>query len=183
MKNQRSGKATIFTEKDIAKIRKNLDNPKHRLIFEIALYTGERMGAVCQLKVSDVYADAENRIPHAEITFKARTRKARPDGTSDTRQVPIHESLREHLKNYMPPITGYLFPGRKNNKTGIANHISYRAVAKYWQNLFLSLNMDKRGFSTHSTRRTLITALDNNGVSVRQIQAITGHKNINTVLE
>ena len=182
MKNNRSGKAAIFKQQDITKIRKNLTNEKHRLIFEIALHTGERMGAICQLQVSDVYADAANSVPHETITFQARTRKARPDGTRETRQVPVHENLKEHLKSYQPPESGYLFPGRITRNDLNSKPITRRAVDKYWRELFTKLNMDNRGFSTHSTRRTLITALDNNGVSVKQMKAITGHKNTDVLL-
>jgi integrase/recombinase XerD len=182
MKNNRSGKAAIFAKNDIAKIRKHLKNEKHRLIFEIALFTGERMGAVTQLKVSDVYADARASIPHDEITFAARTRKARPDGSRQTRQIPIHPTLIDYLKTYKPPENGFLFPGGKNGKSGDDTHITTRAIDKYWRSLFVKLGFDKRGFSTHSPRRWLINELDRNGVGAKRIQKITGHKNINVLM-
>jgi integrase/recombinase XerD len=37
------------------------------------------------------------------------------------------------------------------------------------------------GYSTHSTRRGFITSLHRNGVNIRVIQDITGHKNLNVL--
>ena len=136
MKNRGCGKAAIFKKNDIAKIRKSF-NAQHRLIFEIALFTGERMGAIAQLKVLDVYADPARSVPHEQITFAARTRKARPDGSRETRQIAIHPELAEYLKIYRPSATYYLFPGRaKNSETVDNTHITRRAIDKYWREQF-----------------------------------------------
>ena len=50
MKNKGYGKAAIFNSRDVEKIRKAFTVSHHRCIFEIALYTGERMGADCTVK-------------------------------------------------------------------------------------------------------------------------------------
>lgn len=182
MKNNRFGKAEIFNDDDIKKIRKVFTVPHHRCIFEIALFTGERMSAVCQLKVSDVYRDPINSVPHEQITFPARTRKARPDGTRQTRQVFVNRDLENFLKAYKPPEKGYLFPGGTANGEHEQRHLTRRAVDKYWREQFLKIGLDYRGFSTHSTRRWLINRLHDNGVSIRKIMAITGHKNVKVLL-
>ena len=54
-KNNRKGKAAVWSLPVIKKLRSHLPNKQQRLIFEISLYTGERMGAIVQLHVSDVY--------------------------------------------------------------------------------------------------------------------------------
>jgi integrase/recombinase XerD len=181
MKSKRRGKAAIFNEREIRKIRAVFSH-KHRAIFEIALYTGERMGAIVQLKVEDVYRDLINGIPHDEITFDARTRKA-CQGIRNTRQVLIHPDLKSFLASYKPPENGYLFPGGcRLADTETEHHLTYRAVDRYWRQQFLKLGLDHRGFSTHSTRRWLITQLVNNGVNLKTVQAITGHKSVNVLL-
>lgn len=185
MKNNRCGKAAIFKQRDLEKIRSAFCS-HHRCIFEIALYTGERMGAVCQLKVLDVYADPVNKTLHPLITFASNTRKKRPDGSMQTRQVPLHPDLKDFLQAYNPPAGGYLFPSSCNkNKADITSrkHISRQAVDKYWRRQFIKLNLDHKGFSTHSCRRWLITQLAHNGIDVKTIQQITGHKSINVLLE
>lgn len=183
MKNQRCGKAAIFSNRDVEKIRKAFTIPYHRCIFEIALYTGERMGAIVQLKVSDVYADPAKRTLRDVINFAARTRKKRPDGSTQTRQVPVHPDLKSFLTNYEPPRDGYLFPSNNGRVEAAPKHISRRAIDSYWRKQFLKLGLDHRGFSTHSTRRWLITKLARNGVDIKTIQQITGHKNVAVLLE
>ncbi len=176
MKKNRSGQAAIFKSEDIRKIRKAFTILQHRCIFEIALYTGERMGAIVQLKIDDVYSAPG--LPREMITFRASTRKARPDGTRETRQVSLHPNLRDFLINYpLPQHTSWLFPGSANK-----NHITYDAVYQYWQSKFLELGLDHRGFSTHSSRRWFITNLVRNGIDIKTIQTITGHRNLNVLL-
>ena len=183
MKKNRHGKAGIFTSDDIKKIRRNIAQAHHRCIFEIALFTGERMGAIVQLTVDDVYRDPANSILHEMITFPACTRKARPDGTRETRQVPIHPDLQSYLESYQPALDGFLFPGRKTKANlSVDQHITYNAVYKYWKNLFADLGIDYRGYSTHSSRRWLITELVHNGTDLKTVQTITGHKNVEVLL-
>ena len=183
MKKNRNGKAAIFKPEDIRKIRKAFNIPHHRCIFEIALFTGERMGAIVQLMVDDVYRDPINSVPHDLITFQARTRKSRPDGTVETRQVPLHPDLRSFLESYKPKIEGYLFPGRQTKANlSVPKHITYDSVYQYWQQKFSDLGIDHKGFSTHSSRRWLITNLVRNGTDLKTVQTITGHKNVNVLL-
>ncbi|ELS04815.1 site-specific recombinase XerD [Xenococcus sp. PCC 7305] len=183
MKQNRNGKAAIFKQEDIRKIRRAFDSSHHRCIFEIALFTGERMGAIVQLQVSDVYRDPLNSIPHDLITFAARTRKARPGGARETRQVPLHPDLKSFLESYKPSLDGYLFPGRVSKESTLqVNHITYDSVYQYWQRKFSDLGIDHKGFSTHSSRRWLITKLVRSGTDLKTVQNITGHKNVNVLL-
>ena len=173
MKKDRHGKAAIFTRDEIIKIRKAFaDYSHHRAIFEIALFTGERIGAIIQLKVSDVYQNVNTGKLNPEITFKAATRKNK----SDTRQIIIHPDLASFLSSYTPPESGYLFRGKNQG------HISYNAVYLFWKQKFLELGLDHRGFSCHSTRRWFITNLVQNGIDLKTVQSLTGHKNISVLL-
>ena len=183
MKKDRCGKAAIFTRDEITKIRRAFDIPHHRCIFELALWTGERMGAIVQLRVDDVYLDVERGILQQVITFPAQTRKARPGGARETRQVSIHPDLASYLTNYRPKQnSGYLFPAYPDRTVSINKHIHYNAVYLYWKQKFLELGLDHRGFSCHSTRRWFITQLVRNGIDIKTIQSITGHKNIAVLL-
>ena len=171
MKNNRFGKAAIFTSDEIIKIRKAMGNlTQHRAIFEIALLTGERIGAILQLTVSDVFANDGSL--QSQINFKARTRK----GKSQTRQVEIHPDLASFLRAYTPPKDGYLFPGLNDS------HITYNAIYLYWKEIFSRCNLAHRGFSCHSTRRWFITQLVANGTDIATVKDITGHKNTGVLL-
>lgn len=171
MKNNRNGQAKIWTSHAIKKMRKNLEIDHQRLIFEISLYTGERLGAIVQLKVSDVF-ESDGTLKEF-ITFRGKIRKSSKHGRAKTRQVAIHPDLREILQSYELPKSDYLFPSI--GKTG---HLTRRAVDDYWRKIFNNLGYN--GYSTHSSRRWVINQLKDNGIALLTI-AETMNMNINTV--
>lgn len=160
-KNNRRGKAKIWTPAVIAHMRRNLICPHQRLIFEISLWTGERMGAITQLKVSDIY-DANGKVLEF-ITFGSDIRKSSKHGKASTRQIYIHDVLRQHLINYDPPTSGYLFSSDRSS----SGHITWRAVDDYWRKILTKQGYV--GFSTHSSRRWIINKLHSAGHSIRRI--------------
>ncbi|MCU0525166.1 MAG: site-specific integrase [Elainella sp. Prado103] len=178
MKNNRHGQAAIMTDRDRSLIRRQLNNDSHKLFFDIACWTGERWGAIAQLQVGDVYADPVLSVPHEQITFRRATRKASPNGERFTRQVWIHPHLQDSLLAYNPTLKGsdWLFPSPLGNRP-----ISFSACDKWFRTAVLEAGLDHKGFSTHSTRRTLITKLSEQGTDWKVIQAITGHRDIKTL--
>jgi len=172
-KNNRNGQAAILTDSDYARIRKHLKSPQHRLIWDIAKFTGERWGAILKLRVTDVWE--QNGKPRSEITFRACTRKASPDGKRQTRQVPLHTTLVEILTAYKMPMGEdlFLFPSNLPDKS-----ISPQAADAAMRRAIASAGLESRGISTHSTRRTFITRLHAAGVDLYTIQKITGHKDL-----
>jgi len=159
-KNNRHGKAAVWTPKVIAHMRKNLVCPRQRLIFEISLWTGERMGAIVQLQVSDVYDQGKVR---EYITFTGKTRKSSKHGQASTRQIFIHDVLKQHLSNYDPPTSGYLFSSALSS----SGHITWSAVDDYWRKILTKQGYV--GYSTHSSRRWIINKLHAAGHSIRRI--------------
>lgn len=172
MKNNRSGQAPVLTESNYSKIRKQIKSRKYQILLDLAWYTGERWGALVQLKVEDVYG--ADGLPCEEITFRACTRKASPDGKRQTRQVPVHPVLSESLRGYKPESSSiWLFPDRESSS----------AITMRWADKILRAAVEKAGLgalgiSTHSTRRSFITHLHENGVDLYTIQKITGHKDL-----
>lgn len=158
MKNNRKGKANCWSTKVIKNLRSRLVKyPNHKLIFEISLWTGERIGAIVQLKVSDVYG-SDGKVLDT-ITFGSTTRKASKHGLAQTRQIYIHPELEEHLKNFTPPNNGYLFAS--NSKSG---HITTRAVDKLWRSILADYGY--QGYTTHSSRRWVINQLRKAGIGI-----------------
>ena len=175
MKNQGFGKAAIISDADYSKIRRKIIQPKYKLLLDLAWFTGERWGALVQIKIDDVYLQG---FPRTEITFRARTRKASPDGNRHTRQVPIHPNLEEILQAYSPQTnTEWLFPNPTRT-----NHISLRCADYILRAAVEKAGLDAKGISTHSTRRTFINKLYQNGVDIYTIQQITGHRDIKALL-
>lgn len=171
MKNCRSGKAECWTPNVIRKMRSRLFAPHQRLIFEISLFTGERMSAITQLMVSDVY-DKSGKVLET-LTFSRKSRKGTKHGMAATRQVAIHPDLKLFLSQYTPPKEGYLFPS-----SGKEGHITYSGVEKYWRSIFDHYGLI--GFSTHSSRRWVINELRKSGIAVVTIAETMG-VNIATV--
>ncbi|MEL6494100.1 MAG: tyrosine-type recombinase/integrase [Cyanobacteria bacterium J06623_7] len=160
-KINRQGQAAIWTKPVIDTMRANLNTSQQRLIFEISLWTGERMGAITQLKVSDCYN--ERGKARQVITFGSGTRKASKHGKAATRQIAIHPVLKTALVNYTPPADGYLFP----SELAKSGHISTRAVDLYWRRILHSHGY--YGFSTHSSRRWVINRMFQQGTRLKVI--------------
>jgi integrase/recombinase XerD len=170
MKNNRCGQASLLTDVEYSKLRKQLKTQKYKLLLDLAWYSGERWGAIIQLKVSDVYNS--DGSPRETITFRASTRKARPDGSRETRQVPVHPVLNESLGAYQPPGDSvWLFPSRDGQKP-----ITWRNGYDILQRACEKCGFSAKGISTHSTRRSFITKLHKNGASPYTIKKITGHR-------
>jgi integrase/recombinase XerD len=169
MKNLRSGKAAILGDNEYSKIRRQIKTQKYKILLDLAWYTGERWGALVKLNISDVYCDGE---PMSYITFRSTTRKKRADGKADTRQVPTHPNLLSSLKSYSPPDnTSFLFPNRDGSAP-----ITWRNAYQLFMSAVDRAGLSALGVSTHSTRRSFITKLHNNGVATATIKKITGHR-------
>lgn len=171
MKNNRNGQASVLTDADYSKIRKQIKTRKYKLLLDMAWYTGERWGALVQLQTNDVFN--EDGTPREYINFRARTRKATPDGKRKTRQVPVHPTLLESLLSYQPEDSNWLFPDRTGEK----------AISLRWADMILRCAVEKagltaKGISTHSTRRSFITKLAKRGVSLATIKKATGHTDL-----
>jgi integrase/recombinase XerD len=126
------------------------------------------------LRVEDLYASGR---PREYITFRARTRKTDTSGHRQTRQVPVHPTLHERLKTDDVPHNQWLFPSSRNP----TKHVCFKAADLFLRNALECCGYESKGISTHSTRRSFITRLDEKGVGVKVIQAITGHGKLESV--
>ena len=178
-KINRHGKAAIISDPEYLRIFKQIDNPNHRLILNILRYTGERIGAVCSLKVLDVYWDAGRRIPSKTITFRRATRKANKHGAAKTRQLPMPVSLKLEFENFQPPKSEWLFPSPRNSGCPIQP----KSCWLWFDVAVRAAGLGDKGFSLHSPRRTLINKLLEAGYSTAVIQSITGHESLAALQE
>ena len=172
MKNNRNGQSGLLSDNDYSKLRKQIKSRKYKLLLDLAWYTGERWGALVQLRIEDVYNP--DGSPREYITFRASTRKASPDGKRQTRQIPVHEILAEALRGYKPEENSpWLFPNREGD-----GPITVRWADKILRAAVERSGLEALGISTHSTRRSFITKLHRAGVDVYTIQKITGHQDV-----
>jgi integrase/recombinase XerD len=167
MKKDRFGQATPINFEMYRKIREGFLEEHHKLFFDIAYYTGERWGAIAQLRINDVYSSIGT--PLETITYRKNTRKDKV-----TRQVPIAKMLSTRLAAYTPAGGVWLFPSPDNDRKPITT----RAMDFALRRAIKRSGYTGLGISTHSTRRGFITQLHQNGISVKVIQELTGHKSL-----
>lgn len=172
-KNNRFGQAEILTDSELDRIFRNLRSRDHKLFFILARFTGERLGAIARLKVSDVYAP--NGEPLDEITFPANIRKASPDGSRSTRQIYCVPRLTDGLSAYRPKDDrAWLFPSDRRENSPI----TWSAADKWLRLAVERTGLENRGISGHSLRRSFITKLYESGMDIHCIQEVTGHKSL-----
>lgn len=168
-KINRRGQAAVISNDEYTKIRKKIRTDRYRLLWDLAWYTGERWGALVQLKVSDVYLP--NGRARDDLIFQAVIRKHRPDGTADNVVIPVHENLKASLEAFNSGNSLWLFPSRCGTKP-----ITWRNAYGILQRATEKAGMTAKGISTHSTRRSLVNKLRRNGTEKAIIRQITGHR-------
>ena len=140
----------------ISKISK-IENIKHKAIISLAFSTGMRVSEVCNLKISD--------IDSKRMLILVKQGKGRKD-----RYVPLSQNilslLRLHYKMEKP--RDYLFKGQFGGRysTTSCNQIVKKYLGK--------------SFHFHQLRHSSATALLEQGVDLRIIQKILGHKSSKT---
>lgn len=169
MKINRYGQAEPLSKQEFQTVLAAIANPTHRLIFALCWYTCERPITILRLRVNQVYIDAAGRVPMSILVLPSSSRK---DGV--TRECPVSPALRQELKAYDPPLSGFLFPG-----TGTDGHLSFSAYYKALARVFAGMGL--RGYSTYSTRRGAITELGRAGLNTRVIQQVSGHRSLQSL--
>ncbi len=167
MKVDRHGKAKILTTDEINLVfYEGLKNDRDRAMFAICLYTACRISECVTLRTTDVYY--RQGIVRPEIVF----RKGDTKGKLATRCIPVIEDLRLMLLNYYPsPRTWFYFPGLGNS-----GHICSDSASRILRRACSKLGV--QGVSTHSFRRTALTQMSNEGIPLRIIQEVSGHRNL-----
>jgi integrase/recombinase XerD len=159
----------------MSKLFKCFDHPHHKLIFSICRFTAERIGAVLQLSPLDVY-EGKGRV-RTIVNFRGRTRKGSNGKPGETRQVPMHPTLAQMLRDYPVDLKcRWLFPSSRGD-----GHITFQAADQALKRACDKAGLGSAGISSHSFRRSAITDLSRAGISAKVIQSITGHKKLDQV--
>ena len=136
---------------------------RERAAMELAYSAGLRLGEVLHLKVSDI--DSSGMIIRVE---QGKGKKDRNVMLADS----LLQTLRAYWKQERP--RGWLFPGQ-NGQQPLNATIFQRAFVVAKQ----AARIEKR-VSFHTLRHSFATHLMESGVSVRTIQALLGHRSLNT---
>lgn len=167
MKIDRHGRAKILTTEEIQLLfNKGLQNSRVRALFGICLFTACRIQEACTLRRKDVFD--EKRLVRSELII----RKGNTKGKLATRTIPVGEELRSLLADYNPPsYYWFLFPGRHGK-----GHINPDSAARILREATTRVGIE--GASTHSFRRTALTAMSDTGIPLRVIQEVSGHRTL-----
>jgi len=131
---------------------------------------GMRVGEVAALQMSDVI--------NADGTIKAEVRLAAYQTKGNTaRTVFINERLRKELAGYARTLK----PNASDKPFFVTQKrtgFSANSLTQHFITLYKRAGLD--GATSHSGRRSFLTSLASQGISVRVLAALAGHKSIQT---
>lgn len=125
---------------------------------------------VCGLRLNEAVSLTVN-----DIDGKRRQIRVRGKGNKD-RNVPLPVKTLEHLRNYWLTHrpSHWLFPAKQGDKT-----ISHSAIQKAFKTAMRESGVRKNA-SVHSLRHSYATHLLEDGVDLRFIQMLLGHRSLKT---
>jgi site-specific recombinase XerD len=142
----------------------SIANIKHRAIVMIAYAAGLRTSEVAALRVRDI--DSRRGTIHV---YAGKGNKARFVMLSPT----VLSLLREYYRAVRPPVDGWLFPGKKSG-THLTRGAIEHAVAKARERAKM------QSITLRAMRHSFATDLLEDGVDLRIIQLLLGHRSLST---
>ena len=168
-KTNRSGQALTLTPEQLDAIMSEV-NSISRAVLSVCRFTAARVTEALSLKW-------ENVTPTEIVIPKAVTKK-----NMKTRTIPMNPKLENELKCWKsawpsaykrePDKADYLFPSQRN----LDSHVTRRNVDYALRAACKRLGIE--GCSTHSFRRSALSAASDKGVPLRFIQSISGHSSL-----
>jgi len=153
----------VLSQEEVFQILSSVNNIKHRAILMLIYSAGLRVSEVVKLNPEDI--DIQRKLVHVKGA------KGRKDRYTLLSVVAI-ETLSLYLKSYQPK--KWIFPGKKEG-----SHITTRTVQRIFENAVKRAKICK-DVSVHSLRHSFATHLLENGVDLRYIQELLGHKSSKT---
>ncbi|MCB1176652.1 MAG: tyrosine-type recombinase/integrase [Leptospiraceae bacterium] len=153
----------ILNKDEVLKIIRATDNLKHRALLSLVYSSGLRVSEVVNLKIEDI--DKERKI------VKVASQDGKPNRTTILSRMGI-DHVEEYLLHVGNPIL--LFPGQDSMRP-----ISIRSAEKIFEAAKKKAGITKK-VSIHSLRHAFATHLFESGTSIKYIQSLLGHKNLQT---
>ena len=158
----------VLSRDEIRSLIETINNLKHRTIIALMYSSGLRLSELLNLRVRDISLN--------ELTIHVREGKGRKD-----RITIFSEKLKDDLNRFMrgkEPVE-YLFLSSFKDDSGKYRRLSGRTVQKLLETALKRAGINKKA-SPHDLRHSFATHLLENGISLRHIQQLLGHKNIST---
>lgn len=152
----------VLSIEEVEKIIKSTNNLKHKTILSLIYSCGLRVGEAVKIKLSDI--DSKRKL------IKIEGAKGNKD-----RYIMLSEKLIELIKKYYKEYSPkkYLFEGQ------IDGFYSVRSIQALFNNSVKLAKIQKK-VSVHSLRHSFATHLLEQGIDIRYIQELLGHKNLKT---
>ena len=166
--------AKTLNERELQKLLEFVSktkNPKrNRTILLLQFLSGLRVGECAALRVCDVLA-SDGTI-RSQFTLNPEQTKG-----SDSRTVLLNQRMQAELASYMQTIKVRnprqpLFASQRNDG------FSARSLAQVVNGIYKKAGFDD--CTSHSGRRSFATRASSLGISMRVLQKLMGHKNIQT---
>lgn len=152
----------VLSRQEIEKIIDAIENRKHKLLISLSYGAGLRVSEAVNLKIRDINLD--------ELTIHLKGAKGNKD-----RITIFPEKLKADLHELMALQHGneYLFESERGGK------LTERTAQMVFEKALKRARIEKEA-SFHSLRHSFATHLLENGVDVRYVQELLGHRNIRT---
>jgi site-specific recombinase XerD len=153
----------VLSKREVKKLLASTKNLKHKAAFTLAYSSGLRLNEVCKLKIKDI--DAERKQIRV---INGKGKKDRIVILSDK----ALETIRLYWRLYRPQ--EYLFEGQKTSEP-----LTDGTLQKVFRKTLIRSGI-KKDACFHSLRHSFATHLLEQGVNLRIIQHLLGHKSIKT---
>ena len=153
----------ILSRVEVKKIIFSLDNLKHRFLLLLVYSGGLRVSEAVCLRVSDL--NLNRKMIHVR---SGKGKKDRYVMLSE-KAIELYGQYRKHVM-----VKDWLFPGAAYD-----SHLSIRSAQSVFTNTCRKLEIDK-DVSIHSLRHAFATHLLEDGIDLRYIQELLGHKSSKT---
>lgn len=148
----------VLSEEEVLSILNVIRNLKHRALIMLIYSSGLRVSEAVKLKIED--------IDEYRFLLRVRGGKGQKDRYTILSEVAL-KVLRVYLRTYKPE--KWLFPGRDER------HLTTRSAEKIFESALKRAGI-KKDVGVHSLRHSFATHLLENGVDLRYIQELLGHK-------
>jgi len=163
---------TADIDKVLRYIAQNRNAERNKLMFLLTTLAGLRVSEVAQLTLADV-RNADGSIK-CEIFLSAERVKH-----NHARTVFVNQRLQQELAQYIGTRT-WISSAQPLFTTlrGVTRAFTANTLTQHFHYLYRKAKVF--GASSHSGRRTFLTALAGQGISVFVLASLAGHKNIST---
>jgi integrase/recombinase XerD len=155
----------VMSKEEIKQLLSVIKNVKHRCMVSLAYSSGLRLNELCHLRVSDIDSSR----------MQLRVRQGKGNKARYTVLSPrLLEELRVYYSHYRPK--NYLFEGQ-NKKVPISGSSAREIVKRSAKKAGI-----RKQVCFHTLRHSFATHLMEQGVNVRIIQQLLGHRSIKTTM-